>query len=74
MRQHVGDCGPWPPQFREKKIHCGLAGAAIVSIAKDNDEAAVLLSSNCPVQTAASNSELASVPGKKKNCSSAMHF
>ncbi|CAK9219597.1 unnamed protein product [Sphagnum troendelagicum] len=63
VRQHVGDCGPWPPQFREKKIHCGLAGAAIVSIAKDNDQATVLLSSNCSVQTAASNSELASVPG-----------
>ncbi len=44
-----------------------------MSIAKDNDEATVLLSSNSSVQTVASNSELASVPGKK-NCSSAMHF
>lgn len=35
-REHVGECRPWPQQFREKKALCGLAAAAIVSVAKEN--------------------------------------
>ncbi|KAG0604219.1 hypothetical protein M758_10G154000 [Ceratodon purpureus] len=38
-REHVGDCRPWPQQFREKKAQCGLAAAAIVMVHKENDEA-----------------------------------
>jgi len=34
-REHVGECRPWPQQFREKKALCGLAAAAIVSVSKD---------------------------------------
>jgi hypothetical protein len=35
-REHVGECRPWPQQFREKKALCGLAAAAIVTV---HDEA-----------------------------------
>lgn len=38
VRQHVGDCRPWPPQFRGKKAHCGLAGAAVVSVRKEIED------------------------------------
>ncbi|XP_024362815.1 uncharacterized protein [Physcomitrium patens] len=38
VRHHVGDCRPWPPQFRGKKATCGLAGAAIVSMKKHTQE------------------------------------
>lgn len=34
-REHVGECRPWPQQFREKKALCGLAAAAIVSVSKN---------------------------------------
>lgn len=34
-REHVGECRPWPQQFREKKALCGLAAAAIVSVSKE---------------------------------------
>lgn len=39
-REHVGECRPWPQQFREKKALCGLAAAAIVSVSKDIVEVA----------------------------------
>lgn len=38
VRHHVGDCRPWPPQYRGKKATCGLAGAAIVSLGKGKQE------------------------------------
>jgi hypothetical protein len=38
-REHVGECRPWPQQFREKKALCGLAAAAIVSVSKEIVEA-----------------------------------
>ncbi|KAG0599265.1 hypothetical protein M758_12G138900 [Ceratodon purpureus] len=34
-REHVGECRPWPQQFREKKALCGLAAAAIVSVSTE---------------------------------------
>lgn len=34
-REHVGECRPWPQQFREKKALCGLAAAAIVNVSKN---------------------------------------
>lgn len=37
-REHVGECRPWPQQFREKKAQAGLAAAAIVTVPKDNEE------------------------------------
>lgn len=37
-REHVGECRPWPQQFREKKAQAGLAAAAIVTVAKENEE------------------------------------
>lgn len=37
-REHVGECRPWPQQFRETKAQCGLAAAAIVSVPKDKEE------------------------------------
>ncbi|XP_024363029.1 uncharacterized protein [Physcomitrium patens] len=33
-REHVGECRPWPQQFREKKALCGLAAAGIVTVSK----------------------------------------
>lgn len=45
VRRHVGDCRPWPPQYRGKKATCGLAGAAIVSLAKDKQEVTKISSS-----------------------------
>lgn len=38
-KEHVGECRPWPQQFREKKALCGLAAAAIVSVTKEIVEA-----------------------------------
>lgn len=40
-REHVGECRPWPQHFREKKVLCGLAAAAIVSVPKNNAEGEV---------------------------------
>ncbi|KAH9544259.1 hypothetical protein CY35_13G109300 [Sphagnum magellanicum] len=37
-REHVGECRPWPQQFREKKVLCGLAAAAIVSPLREDNE------------------------------------
>jgi hypothetical protein len=34
----VGECRPWPQQFREKKVLCGLAAAAIVSPLREDNE------------------------------------
>ena len=45
VRHHVGDCRPWPPQYRGKKATCGLAGAAIVSLGKDKQEVSKISSS-----------------------------
>lgn len=45
VRHHVGDCRPWPPQYRGKKATCGLAGAAIVSLGKDKREVTKISSS-----------------------------
>lgn len=41
----MGDCRPWPPQYRGKKATCGLAGAAIVSLGKDKQEVTKISSS-----------------------------
>jgi len=61
VRQHVGDYGPWPPQFREKKIYCGLAGAAIVSLSKENYNDDGFFSSHSSPSPA--NFKLTSLPG-----------
>jgi hypothetical protein len=45
IRNHVGDCRSWPPQHCGKKATCGLAGAAIVSLAKDKQEVTKISSS-----------------------------
>ncbi len=37
-REHVGECRPWPQEFREKKALFGLAAAAIVSPITDNND------------------------------------
>ncbi|KAH9567713.1 hypothetical protein CY35_03G039400 [Sphagnum magellanicum] len=37
-REHVGECRPWPQEFREKKALFGLAAAAIVSPMTDNND------------------------------------
>lgn len=53
-REHVGECRPWPQQFREKKALCGLAAAAIVNVSKDNAEAggqAASVSSKAPTSS-----------------------
>lgn len=36
-REHVGECRPWPQQFREKKALCGLAAAALVNAPKKHN-------------------------------------
>lgn len=63
VRQHVGDYGPWPPQFREKKIYCGLAGAAIVSLSKENYNDDGFFSSHSSPSPA--NFKLTSLPGQR---------
>jgi hypothetical protein len=37
-REHVGECRPWPQEFREKKALFGLAAAAIVSPMTNNND------------------------------------
>jgi hypothetical protein len=59
----VGDYGPWPPQFREKKIYCGLAGAAIVSISKENYNDDGFFSSHSSPSPA--NFKLTPLPGQR---------
>ncbi|CAM6029808.1 unnamed protein product [Sphagnum balticum] len=63
VRQHVGDYGSWPPQFREQKIYCGLAGAAIVSLSKENYDDDGFFSSHSSPSPA--NFKLTSLPGQR---------
>ncbi len=61
----MGDYGPWPPQFREKKIYCGLAGAAIVSLSKENyNDDGFFISHSSPSPSPA-NFKLTSLPGQR---------